>query len=148
MVDRWGALMTGYRPTGSGRREDYTYAPTSRMRNTFIMPGDSSIEKLFEGVEFGLYAKDMGGGQVRPGSGEYNFGVKEAYVIRRGRLEEPVRGAMLVGKGPDTIMKVVAVAGDLETSPGMCGSLSGSIPVEVGQPHLLVSEIVVGGEAR
>ncbi|HET6781327.1 MAG TPA: TldD/PmbA family protein [bacterium] len=147
MVDRWGALMTGYRPTGSGRREDYTYAPTSRMRNTFIMPGDASIEDLFDGIEFGLYAKDMGGGQVRPGSGEYNFGVKEAYVIRRGRLEEPVRGAMLVGKGPDTIMKIVAIAGDLETSPGMCGSLSGSIPVEVGQPHLLVSEIVVGGEA-
>jgi len=148
MVDRWGALMTGYRPTGSGRREDYTYAPTSRMRNTFIMPGGSSIEKLFDGIEFGLYAKDMGGGQVRPGSGEYNFGVKEAYVIRHGRLEEPVRGAILVGKGPDTIMRIVAVAGDLETSPGMCGSLSGSIPVEVGQPHLLVSEIVVGGEAR
>lgn len=147
MVDRWGALMTGYRATGSGRREDYTYAPTSRMRNTFIMPGGSSTNQLFEGIEFGLYAKDMGGGQVRPGSGEYNFGVKEAYVIRGGRIEEAVRGAMLVGKGPDTIMKIVAVAGDLETSPGMCGSLSGSIPVEVGQPHLLVSEIVVGGEA-
>jgi TldD protein len=148
MVDRWGALMTGYRATGSGRREDYTYAPTSRMRNTFIMPGNTSVEKLFEGIEFGLYAKDMGGGQVRPGSGEYNFGVKEAYVIRRGRVEEPVRGAMLVGKGPDTIKRIAAVAADLETSPGMCGSLSGSIPVEVGQPHLLVSEIVVGGEAR
>lgn len=148
MVDRWGALLTGYRPTGSGRREDYTFAPTSRMRNTFIMPGGASIENLFEGIEFGLYAKDMGGGQVRPGSGEYNFGVKEAYAVRHGRVEEPVRGAMLVGKGPETIMKIVAVAGDLETSPGMCGSLSGSIPVEVGQPHLLVSEIVVGGEAH
>ena len=148
MVDRWGALITGYRPTGSGRREDYTFAPTSRMRNTFIMPGDASIETLFEGIQLGLYAKDMGGGQVRPGSGEYNFGVKEAYVIRGGRIDEPVRGAMLVGKGPETIKKIVAVAADLETSPGMCGSLSGSIPVEVGQPHLLVSEIVVGGEAQ
>lgn len=148
MVDRWGAMLTGYRPTGSGRREDYTYAPTSRMRNTVILPGDTPMEKLFEGIELGLYAKDMGGGQVRPGSGEYNFGVKEAYVIRRGRIEEPVRGAMLVGKGPETIKKVVAIAGDLETSPGMCGSLSGTIPVEVGQPHLLVSEIVVGGEAQ
>lgn len=147
MVDRLGSLLTGYRPTGSGRRQDYTFAPTSRMRNTFIAPGDTPKEKLFEGIEFGLYAADMGGGQVRPGSGEYNFGVKEGYIIRKGRIEEPVRGAMLVGKGPDTIRKVVAVSSDLETSPGMCGSLSGSIPTEVGQPHVLVSEIVVGGQA-
>ncbi|PZA06615.1 MULTISPECIES: TldD/PmbA family protein [unclassified Meiothermus] len=147
MVDRWGALRTGLRPTGSGRRQDYTFAPTSRMRNTFIAPGDTPKEKLFEGIEFGLYAKDMGGGQVKPGSGEYNFGVKEAYIIRRGRIEEPVRGAMLVGKGPDSISKIAAVSSDLETAPGMCGSLSGSLPVEVGQPHLLISEIVVGGQA-
>ncbi|HEU4743032.1 MAG TPA: TldD/PmbA family protein [Meiothermus sp.] len=147
MVDRLGSLLTGYRPTGSGRRQDYTFAPTSRMRNTFIAPGNTPKEKLFEGIEFGLYAADMGGGQVRPGSGEYNFGVKEGYIIRGGRIEEPVRGAMLVGKGPDTIRKIAAVSDDLETSPGMCGSLSGSIPTEVGQPHVLVSEIVVGGQA-
>lgn len=147
MVDRIGGLRTGYRPTGSGRRQDYTFAPTSRMRNTFIAPGDTAREDLFEGIEFGLYAKTMGGGQVKPGSGEYNFAVREGYVIRDGRVEEPVRGAMLVGKGPDTIKKIVAVSDDLETGPGMCGSLSGSLPVEVGQPHLLVGEIVVGGEA-
>jgi TldD protein len=148
MVDRVGALKTGYRPTGSGRRQDYTFAPTSRMRNTFITPGDTPKEALFEGIEFGLYAKAMGGGQVRPGSGEYNFAVDEGYLIRHGRIEEPVRGAMLVGKGPDSIRKIVAVSDDLDTAPGMCGSLSGSIPVEVGQPHLLISEIVVGGEAQ
>ena len=147
MVDRLGSLLTGYRPTGSGRRQDYTFAPTSRMRNTFIAPGNTPKEKLFEGIEFGLYAADMGGGQVRPGSGEYNFAVKEGYVIRHGRIEEPVRGAMLVGKGPESIQKIVAVSDDLETGPGMCGSLSGSLPVEVGQPHLLISEIVVGGQA-
>lgn len=147
MVDRWGAERTGLRPTGSGRRQDYTFAPTSRMRNTFIAPGDTPLDKLFEGIEYGLYAKDMGGGQVNPGSGEYNFGVKEAYIIRHGRIEEPVRGAMLVGKGPQSIQKIVAVSSDLETAPGMCGSLSGSLPVEVGQPHLLISEIVVGGQA-
>lgn len=147
MVDRWGAERTGLRPTGSGRRQDYTFAPTSRMRNTFIAPGDTPLDKLFEGIEYGLYAKDMGGGQVKPGSGEYNFGVKEAYIIRHGRIEEPVRGAMLVGKGPESIQKIVAVSSDLETAPGMCGSLSGSLPVEVGQPHLLISEIVVGGQA-
>lgn len=146
MVDRWGALLTGYRPTGSGRRQDYTFAPTSRMRNTFITPGTVSVERLFDGIEFGLYAKEFRGGQVKPGSGEYNFGVQEAYVIRNGRVEEAVRGAMLVGKGPETLKRVVAVASDLETAPGMCGSLSGSLPVEVGQPHVLVSELVVGGE--
>lgn len=147
MVDKLGSLLTGYRPTGSGRRQDYTFAPTSRMRNTFIAPGTTPKEKLFEGIEYGLYAADMGGGQVRPGSGEYNFGVKEGYIIRKGRIEEPVRGAMLVGKGPESIQKIVAVSDDLEMGPGMCGSLSGSLPVEVGQPHLLISEIVVGGQA-
>ncbi len=147
MVDRWGALKTGYRPTGSGRRQDYTYAPTSRMRNTFVTAGDTPKEKLFEGIELGLYAKTLGGGQVRPGSGEYNFAVREGYMIRNGEVAEPVRGAMLLGKGPDSIKKIVAVSDDEANEPGMCGSLSGSLPVEVGQPHLLVSDIVVGGEA-
>jgi TldD protein len=147
MVDRWGALKTGYRPTGSGRRQDYTFAPTSRMRNTFLEPGTTPQAALFDGIELGLYAKVMGGGQVRPGSGEYNFAVNEGYLIRHGQIAEPVRGAMLVGKGPDTLRKVEAVAADLETAPGMCGSMSGSIPTEVGQPHVRVSEIVVGGEA-
>jgi TldD protein len=148
MVDRWGALKTGYRRTGSGRRENYTYAPTSRMRNTFVVPGDTQdASDLFAGISHGLYAKIMGGGQVQPGSGEYNFAVTEGYLIRDGEVAEAVRGAMLVGKGPDTIRKVDAVATDLTTEPGMCGSLSGSIPTEVGQPHLRVTEIVVGGEA-
>ena len=144
MVDKLGALKTGYSPTGSGRRQNYTFAPTSRMRNTFVTPGDTLKGKLFEGIDYGLYAKDMGGGQVKPGSGEYNFGVKEGYIIRNGKVEEPVRGAMLVGKGPDTIRKIAAVSSDLSTSAGMCGSLSGSIPTEVGQPHLLVSDIGCG----
>lgn len=147
MVDRLGAQRTGYRPTGSGRRQDYTFAPGSRMRNTFVDAGETPLETLFGGVDFGLYAKSLGGGSVKPGSGEYNFAVQEAYVIRHGQVAEPVRGAILVGKGPETIQRVVAVAPDLKTAPGMCGSLSGFIPTEVGQPHVLVSEIVVGGEA-
>ncbi|MFN3369795.1 MAG: TldD/PmbA family protein, partial [Thermus sp.] len=147
MVDRLGHLLTGYPMTGSGRRQDYTFAPTSRMRNTFIAPGDKEVEDLIASVEFGLYAKELGGGQVKPGSGEYNFAVQEGYIIRHGRIEEPVRGAMLVGKGPETIRRVVAVAKDWENAPGICGSLSGMVPVEVGQPHVLVSEIVVGGRA-
>ena len=148
MVDKLGGLKTGYEPTGSGRRQDYTFAPTSRMRNTFIAPGSTPKADLFSGIDYGLYAKDMGGGQVSPGTGDYNFGVREAYIIRDGQIEEPVRGAMLVGKGPDTISKVVAVSGDLaHKGGGMCGSKSGAVPTGIGQPHLLVSELVVGGEA-
>ncbi len=147
MVDRHGALLTGYRPTGSGRRQDYTFAPTSRMRNTIVEAGDTPREKLFEGIELGLYAPVLGGGQVKPGSGEYNFAVNEGYMIRNGEIAEPVRGAMLLGKGPDSIRKIVAVSDDLSNEPGMCGSVSGSLPVEIGQPHLLVSELVIGGEA-
>ncbi len=147
MVDRLGSLKTGYERTGSGRRQSYQFAPTSRMRNTYISNGDTKKEDLFAGIEFGIYAKDMGGGQVMPGSGEYNFGVKEGYIIRNGKIEEPIKGAMLLGKGPESIKKIVAVSDDQGNGTGMCGSLSGSIPVEVGQPHLLISEIVVGGEA-
>lgn len=146
MVDRWGERVTGYRRTGSARRQDYTFAPTSRMRNTFIAPGDEPPEALIRQVDYGLYAKAMGGGQVKPGSGEYNFSVREGYLIKNGRIEAPVRNAMLVGKGPETIRRVVAVANDWENAPGMCGSLSGMVPVEVGQPHVLVEEIVVGGQ--
>ena len=117
------------------------------MRNTFLERGTTPRADLFAGIELGLYAKSMGGGQVRPGSGEYNFAVNEGYMIRNGEVAEPVRGAMLVGKGPDTLQKVEAVGDDLATAPGMCGSMSGSIPTEVGQPHVRVREIVVGGEA-
>ncbi|HLR47076.1 MAG TPA: metallopeptidase TldD-related protein, partial [Deinococcales bacterium] len=104
-------------------------------------------EDLFRGIDLGLYAKGLGGGQVKPGSGEYNFAVTEGFMIRNGEIAEPVRGAMLLGKGPDTIRKIAAVSDDLSNEPGMCGSMSGSLPVEIGQPHLLVSELVVGGEA-
>jgi len=147
MVDKLGGLKTGYKATGSGRRQNYTFAPTSRMRNTFITNGKTPKEDLFSGIEYGIYAKSMGGGQVKPGSGEYNFGVKEGYIIRNGKIEEAIKGAMLLGKGPESINKIVAISDDLENGPGMCGSLSGSIPTEVGQPHLLISEIIVGGEA-
>ncbi|HHO55033.1 MAG TPA: TldD/PmbA family protein, partial [Trueperaceae bacterium] len=147
MVDRLGGLKTGYKATGSGRRQDYTFAPTSRMRNTFITNGNTKKEDLFSGIEYGIYAKSMGGGEVKPGSGEYNFGVKEGYIIRNGKIEEPIKGAMLLGKGPESIKKIIAVSDDLVSGPGMCGSLSGSIPTEVGQPHVLISDIVVGGEA-
>ncbi|MBW6455851.1 MAG: TldD/PmbA family protein, partial [Trueperaceae bacterium] len=149
IVDRWRSVEAGYARTGSGWRENYTFAPTSRMRNTFILPGDAGDSaELFAGIELGLYAKALGGGQVMPTSGECNFAVKEGQLIRDGEVAEPVRGVMRVGVGPETIKLVDAVAHDLRTEPGMCGSMSGSIPTEVGQPHVNGSQIVVGGCGR
>lgn len=147
MVDRVGELKTGYRRTGSGRRQDYTFAPASRMRNTFITPGEQTPEQLVKDVKFGLYARTMGGGSVAPGTGDYNFTVNEGYIIRDGELCESVRGAALVGNGARDLMNIVGVAGDLACGQGMCGSVSGSIPTDVGQPHILISEITVGGRS-
>lgn len=145
LVDRLGEIKTGYARTGSGRRQSYRFPPASRMRNTFIAPGDASFEDLIAGIDFGLYARRMGGGSVTPGTGDFNFSVREAYLIRNGRIAEPVRGATLIGNGADILKKISRVGRDLELAAGMCGSISGSIPVTVGQPPLLVDEITVGG---
>ncbi|MBM3268934.1 MAG: TldD/PmbA family protein [Candidatus Sericytochromatia bacterium] len=146
MVDRLGEIKTQqYARTGSARRQSYRQPPGSRMRNTFIAPGDASLEELIADVPLGLYAKRMGGGSVKPGTGDFNFAVREAYMIRDGKLAEPVRGAMLIGNGADILMKISKVGRDLELAAGMCGSVSGNVPVTVGQPALLVDEITVGG---
>lgn len=145
LVDRLGARKTGYRPTGSGRRESYRFAPTSRMRNTFIAPGPHRFEDLIASVPYGIYAKRMGGGSVSPGTGEFNFSVREAYMIRDGQIAEPVRGATLIGNGADVLHRIDQVGRELELAAGMCGSSSGLVPVNVGQPPIRVSEIVVGG---
>ncbi len=147
MVDQLGGKKTGHQVTGSGRRQNYKFAPTSRMRNTFIAPGTETLESLIKDVDFGIYAKDMGGGSVDTGTGDYNFGVREAYIIRNGRIEEAVKGACLIGKGIETLGRITKVGKDLKLAAGMCGSVSGSIPAAVGQPPLLVSKILVGGRA-
>ncbi|GGB65564.1 TldD/PmbA family protein [Deinococcus soli (ex Cha et al. 2016)] len=147
MVDRVGHLKTGEARTGSGRRASYRYAPASRMRSTFIDAGDRTPEELIRGVQHGIYARTMGGGSVTPGTGDYNFAVNEAYMIRGGEVAEPLRGAALVGNGAQDLMNIVGVAGDLHLGQGMCGSVSGSLPTDVGQPHILISEITVGGRA-
>lgn len=145
MVDRMGAKQTGFLPTGSGRRQSYKFAPASRMRNTFIAPGKDKLEDMIRDIDYGLYAKDMGGGSVNPGTGEYNFGVQEAYLIRGGRLEKPVKGATLIGRGIESLGRITHVGDNLKLAPGMCGSVSGHIPTTVGQPAILVSKILVGG---
>jgi len=145
IVDKMGSIKTGYARTGSGRRQSYQYAPASRMRNTFIAAGTSKLDEMIASVEYGLYAKRMGGGSVMPGTGNFNFAVTEGYIIRHGKIAEPVRGACLIGNGPESIQKISMVADNLKSAPGMCGSVSGSIPANVGQPAIKIDEIIVGG---
>ena len=131
--------------TGSGRRESYKYSPTSRMNNTFIANGTSTFDEIIAATKYGLYAKSMGGGSVNPTTGEFNFAVTEGYIIRDGKICEPVRGATLIGSGKDTLLKIDMVANNLSYGQGMCGSASGSIPTDVGQPTIRVSSMTVGG---
>lgn len=145
IVDKMGSLKTGYAITGSGRRQSYKYAPTSRMRNTYIAAGKSKLSELIESIDYGIYAKRMGGGSVMPGTGNFNFAVNEGYIIRKGKIAEPVRGASLIGNGLEAIKKISMVADNLKMAQGMCGSISGNIPVNVGQPAIKIDEIIVGG---
>lgn len=145
LVDELGSMKMGHAITGSARRENYQYPPTSRMRNTFIDKGNTKFEDLFSGIEYGLYAKKMGGGSVDPSTTEYNFAVSEGYIIENGKITKPVRGATLIDKGCDTLLKIEAVSDNLELADGMCGSISGSVPTTVGQPAIRVSSLTVGG---
>ena len=140
-----GARRMGLAPTGNGRRQGYGYAPTSRMTNTYIAPGQDSNEDIIASMEYGLYAKEMGGGSVNPVTGEFNFTVSEGYLVRNGKICEPVRGASLVGKGSEIIKCIDMVGKNLDMGQGMCGASSGSIPTNVGQPMIRVSAITVGG---
>ncbi|KUK80791.1 MAG: Peptidase U62 modulator of DNA gyrase [Mesotoga prima] len=145
MIDRLGAIKMRMEPTGSARRQDYTYAPTSRMSNTFLLPGEYYPEEIIAATDYGLYAKSLGGGSVMPSTGEFNFAVMEGYMIENGRITRPVRGATLIGKGDEVLTKIDMVGNDLARGQGMCGSISGSIPADVGQPTVKVSELIVGG---
>lgn len=147
LCDRMGELKTGHRRTGSARRQSYKYAPASRMRNTFIEPGNFELDEMLAGIKQGIYAKSMGGGSVNPGTGEFNFAVEEGYLIKDGKIAGPVKGATLIGKGEDIMKKISMVGKNLDYAAGMCGSVSGSVPVTVGQPALKVDEILVGGNA-
>ncbi|MEI0531795.1 TldD/PmbA family protein [Brachyspira pilosicoli] len=145
LVDELGSIKMNQKVTGSARRESYKYAPTSRMRNTFIDKGNSSFEELISGIEYGLYAKKMGGGSVDPATTDYNFAVSEGYLIENGKITKPVRGATLIGRGDETLMNIEAVSSNLELADGICGSISGSVPTTVGQPAIRVKELTVGG---
>lgn len=145
MIDKLNGRRMNMEPTGSSRRESYKYAPTSRMTNTFIAPGEDSNEDIIGSITEGLYAKKMGGGSVNPVTGEFNFAVMEGYLIKNGKIDKPVRGATLIGKGHEILMNIDMVGKDMQQGQGMCGASSGSIPTNVGQPMIRVSEITVGG---
>ena len=145
LVDKFNARRMGLEPTGSARRQSYSYATTSRMTNTYIADGTDSNDEIIASIEYGLFAKEMGGGSVNPTTGEFNFSVSEGYMVRNGKICEPVRGASLVGKGSDVIMNIDMVGTGLDHGQGMCGSSSGMVPTNVGQPLIRVSTITVGG---
>ena len=144
LSDRAGELRTGHARTGSGRRQGHSFAAASRMRNTFIAAGPHSPEELIASVDQGLYCKSMGGGSVGP-TGQFNFAVEEGYLIENGKLTKPVEGATLIGEAKEVMPRISMCANDLELAAGFCGSVSGSIFVTVGQPHIKVDSITVGG---
>jgi TldD protein len=145
MSDRVGAFECGLPRTASARRQNYQFAPVSRMRNTFIAPGDSSVDEMIAGIPSGLYATKMAGGSVNPATGEFNFAVEEGFAIENGKIARPVRGATLIGKGHEILPRISMVGSDLALAAGVCGASSGHVPVTVGQPSIKVDRILVGG---
>ncbi len=146
MIDRLGSRRMGIPSTASGRRQDFSFEPTSRMTNTYIAAGKDKNEDIISSIDEGIYCAAMGGGSVDPYTGAFNFSVREGYMIRGGRICEPVKGASLIGTGSEIIKNIDMVGDDMQTAQGMCGSSSGSVPTDVGQPLIRVSEITVGGQ--
>ena len=145
MIDKLNGRRMNMKPTGSSRRQSYKYQPTSRMTNTYIANGKDNPEDIIKSISDGLYAKKLGGGSVNPVTGEFNFAVQEGYLVKNGIIKEPVRGASLIGKGSEVLMDIDMVGNNLELAQGMCGSSSGSIPTNVGQPMIRVKKMTVGG---
>jgi TldD protein len=145
LVDKMGGRKMRMEANGCSRRQSYKYEPTSRMSNTYIAPGQSRPEEIIAQTASGFYARSMGGGSVNPATGEFNFAVQEGYMIRNGKIAEPLRGATLIGTGLEVLQNIDRVGTNLKMGQGMCGSISGSIPANVGQPMVRVSSLIVGG---
>lgn len=147
MQDRLNARLMGQRPTGNGRRESYAHLTMPRMTNTYMRPGPYDPEEIIRSVERGIYAVNFGGGQVDITSGKFVFSASEAYAIENGRLGAPLKGATLIGNGPDVLTRVTMVGNDLKLDEGVgtCGKEGQSVPVGVGQPTLKIEDLTVGG---
>ena len=145
--DKLNAELMQTESTGNGRRESFAYPPMPRMTNTYMLPGKHAPEDIIASVEKGIYAPNFGGGQVDITSGKFVFSASEAYLIENGKLTTPVKGAMLIGSGPEVLTHVSMVGSDLELDPGVgiCGKEGQSVPVGVGQPTLRIDALTVGG---
>ena len=147
MQDKLNAKLMGGQSTGNGRRESYASLPIPRMTNTYLLPGSYHPEEIIASVKKGIYAVNFGGGQVDITSGQFVFSANEAYLIERGKITKPIKGATLIGNGPDVLQKISMVGNDLalDKGVGVCGKDGQSVPVGVGQPTLKVNELTVGG---
>jgi TldD protein len=147
MQDKHNARLMGLQSTGNARRESYAHVPMPRMTNTYMLPGKYEPEEILASVERGIYAPNFGGGQVDITSGKFVFSISEGYLIEKGRKTSPVKGAMLIGSGPEVLTRVSMVGNDLELDAGIgvCGKEGQSVPVGVGQPTLRVDGLTVGG---
>lgn len=148
LIDYRNSLKMKMKPTGSSRRQSYKYSPTSRMNSTYIAAGKDDPQQIIKDTKYGLYAESFGGGTVTPTTGEFNFKVKSGYLIENGKLTKFVKGMMIIGKGQDILLKIDRVANDLVLKQGYCGSISGYVPVDLGQPTIRVTEIIVGGSKK
>ena len=147
MQDRLNAQLSGTVSTGNGRRESYAHLPMPRMTNTYMLAGEQAPEDIIASVDHGFYAVNFGGGQVDITSGKFVFSASEAYMIENGKITYPVKGATLIGDGPDVLTRVSMIGNDLQLDSGIgtCGKEGQSVPVGVGQPTLKVDGITVGG---
>ncbi len=147
MQDRMNARLMGMKPTGNGRRESYEYPVLPRMTNTYMLGGNNSQEELIKSVKKGIFAVSFGGGQVDITSGKFVFSANEAYKIEDGKVTAPIKGATLIGNGPDCLTKIKAIANDMELDAGIgtCGKEGQGVPVGVGQPSMLIGGLTVGG---
>lgn len=149
MQDMMNARLMGMPITGNGRRESFAHLPLPRMTNTYMLNGDKDPQEIIKSVKKGLYAVNFGGGQVDITSGKFVFSTAEAYLIENGKVTRPVKGATLIGNGPDVLTKVRMIGNDMRLDPGVgtCGKDGQSVPVGVGQPTLRIDGLTVGGTA-
>lgn len=147
MQDRQNARLMGVEPTGNGRRQSYAHAPMPRMTNTIMTAGDHDPEEIIASLDDGIYAKNFGGGQVDITSGKFVFQCTEAYRVRKGQIEEPIKGATLIGDGPTAMTKISMIGNDFQMDPGIgtCGKAGQGVPVGVGQPSMKINGLTVGG---
>ena len=146
LVDKRSSKKMKTRANGCSRRQDYDYAPTSRMSNTYLAPGTDTFEEMLHSIKLGVYCEKLSGGTVNTSTGDFNFAVDTAHLIENGKITKQLRGVTLIGNGKDILNNVEMVGSDLELADGYCGSKSGMVPVTTGQPTIKISKILVGGK--